>query len=54
MFSDLFALSFYKTEFAYENLTIYPRMEVVNVYNVFTERKFNHIFAPTTMFAELA
>jgi len=53
MYSDLYALSFYKTEFALENYTIYPRMEVVNVYNIFIERKFNHIFAPTTKFGEL-
>ena len=51
MYSDLYALSFYKTEFALENPSIYPRMEVVNVYNMFIERKFCHIFAPKTKFA---
>ena len=54
MNSDLYALSFYKTEFALENYTIYPRMEVINVYNMFIERKFCHIFAPKTKFAVAA
>lgn len=51
MYSDLYALSFYKTEFALENYSIYPRMEVVNVYNLFIERKFCHFFKDKLWFA---
>lgn len=42
--SDLYALSFYKSEFEHEHNSVYPIMEVINVYNVFVERKFGHIF----------
>jgi hypothetical protein len=40
----MFALSFYKTEFEIENSNYGPNFEVVNVYNVFVERKFTHLF----------
>lgn len=42
--SDLFATSFYKTEYQRENDTSLPKMELISVYNVFIERKFSHFW----------
>jgi hypothetical protein len=42
--SDIFACSFYKTDFERENTPGFPKMEVVNPCNVFLERKFTHFW----------
>ena len=51
MYSDLYALSFYKVEFAREKFANYHRMEIINVYNIFIERKFCHFFYEKSWFA---
>jgi hypothetical protein len=51
MYSDLYALSFYKVEFAREKFANYHRMEIIDVYNIFIERKFCHFFDEKSWFA---
>jgi hypothetical protein len=51
MYSDLYALSFYKVEFAREKFANYHRMEIIDVYNIFIERKFCHFFYEKSWFA---